>query len=106
MNNPKEMIKFKNRKSTAPTSNPRPTNPEPGSMNHQPKNGFFYDRAGNKSSTRLITFIAAIVGLMIAILSVLFESISTTDNLSLIITLLSFAAGEKSLNTFIESRYG
>ena len=99
------MIKFKNAKSN---HNPKPDtqHQKPDTQSPKPVSGFFYDRAGNKSSTRLITFIAAIVGLVIAILSVVFQSISTTENLSLIITLLSFAAGEKSLNTFIESRYG
>jgi len=69
------------------------------------KAGFFEDMDGNRSSTRLITFIAAMTGLIIAVSSVLFDYISTSDSLPLIITLLSFAAGEKSLNTFIESKY-
>ena len=69
------------------------------------KAGFFEDMDGNRSSTRLITFIAAMTGLVIAISSVIFEYINTSESLPLIITLLSFAASEKSFNTYLESRY-
>jgi len=74
-------------------------------INNRKKAGFFEDLDGNRSSTRLITFIAAITGLAIAISSNFFEYINTSESLPLIITLLSFAAGQKSLNTFIESKY-
>jgi len=74
-------------------------------LNNRKKAGFFEDLDGNRSSTRLITFIAAITGLIIAMSSIFFDYINTSESLPLIITLLSFAAGQKSLNTFIESKY-
>ncbi len=73
-------------------------------MNNTTKNksGFFEDENGNKSSTRLKTFLAAIVALIISLVDVFSSSFISTESLPLIITLLAFSAGEKSYQYFLE----
>jgi hypothetical protein len=75
--------------------------------NSQPsltKSGFFEDARGNKSSTRLKTFLAAITAMLIAISSVFFQVVTITESLPIIITLLAFSSGEKSYQSFLESK--
>jgi hypothetical protein len=64
--------------------------------------GFFEDENGNKSSTRLKTFISAIIAFIIAIADIFLSQISTSESLPIIFTLLAFSAGEKSFQYFIE----
>ncbi len=66
------------------------------------KSGFFEDENGNKSSTRLKTFLSAVVAFFIAVADMLNSSISPSESLPLIITLLAFSAGEKSFQYFLE----
>lgn len=67
--------------------------------------GFFEDNNGNKSSTRLKTFLAAIIAFVISIATVFFEVVSITESLSVIIALLAFSSGEKSYQYFLESKF-
>jgi hypothetical protein len=69
-----------------------------------PKSGFFEDAQGNKSSTRLKTFLAAITAMLIAISSVFFQVVTISESLPIIITLLAFSSGEKSYQSFLESK--
>ena len=71
---------------------------------NQTKQGFFTDATGNKSSTRLKTFLAAITALIIALTSVFFNQIITGESLPIIIALLAYSAGEKSYQNFLESK--
>ena len=71
---------------------------------NQTKQGFFTDAAGNKSSTRLKTFLAAITALIISLTSVFFNQISTGESLPIIIALLTYSAGEKSYQNFLETK--
>ncbi len=76
-------------------------------MNNIKKNnpsGFFEDADGNKSSTRLKTFISAIIAILIAVVDLFIVQTSVSDSLPIIITLLSFSAGEKSFQYFFESK--
>ncbi len=66
--------------------------------------GFFEDNNGNKSSTRLKTFLSAIIALCIAIISVVLNEVSIGESLPVIITLLAFSSGEKSYQYFLESK--
>ena len=66
------------------------------------KSGFFENENGNKSSTRLKTFLSAMAAFFIAITDVFSSSISSSESLPLIITLLAFSAGEKSFQYFLE----
>ncbi|MFA5417831.1 MAG: hypothetical protein WC341_05175 [Bacteroidales bacterium] len=70
----------------------------------QNKSGFFEDAGGNKSSTRLKTFLSAITALIIALASVFFTQITLGESLPVIITLLAFSAGEKSFQCFLETK--
>ena len=67
--------------------------------------GFFEDGNGNKSSTRLKTFLAAIIAFCIAIVCVAFPSVSIAGSLPVIIALLAFSSGEKSYQYFLESKF-
>jgi len=73
-------------------------------MNQTTKNksGFFEDENGNKSSTRLKTFMSAMVALIISLVDVFSNTIASSESLPLIITLLAFSAGEKSYQYFLE----
>ena len=71
---------------------------------NQTKQGFFTDAAGNKSSTRLKTFLAAITAFIIALTSVFLKGINTAESLPVIIALLTYSAGEKSYQNFLESK--
>jgi len=66
------------------------------------KSGFFEDENGNKSSTRLKTFISAMVALIISLVDVFSSNIASSESLPLIITLLAFSSGEKSYQYFLE----
>ena len=68
------------------------------------KSGFFEDAKGNKSSTRLKTFLASITAMLIALASVFFQVITVSESLPIIITLLAFSSGEKSYQSFLESK--
>jgi len=68
------------------------------------KQGFLTDTEGNKSSTRLKTFLAAITAFIIALSSVFLKEISTGQSLPVIIALLTYSAGEKSYQNFLESK--
>ena len=72
--------------------------------NNRPS-GFFEDNNGNKSSTRLKTFLSAIIALCIALVGVFFNEISLGESLPVIITLLAFSSGEKSYQYFLESKF-
>lgn len=74
------------------------SNPSPRSS------GFFEDQNGNKSSTRLKTFLSAVIALCIALLCVVFNVVSIGESLPVIITLLAFSSGEKSFQYFLESK--
>jgi|GEM_PF-1533200 len=67
--------------------------------------GFFEDSKGNKSSTRLKTFLAAITAFVIALSNVFIIDISLTETITVIITLLVYSAGEKSFQYFIDSKF-
>ena len=67
--------------------------------------GFFDDGNGNKSSTRLITFLSAIIALLISVAGVFMDEVRLGESLPIIITLLSYSAGAKSFQLFIESKY-
>ena len=71
---------------------------------HNRTSGFFEDNNGNKSSTRLKTFLSAIISLCIALLCVVFKGVSIGESLPVIITLLAFSSGEKSYQYFLESK--
>ena len=71
---------------------------------NQTKQGFFTDAAGNKSSTRLKTFLAAMTAFIISLTSVFFNKISTGESLPIIIALLTYSAGEKSYQNFLETK--
>ncbi len=77
------------------------------SIQNSPHNhsGFFQDRNGNRSSTRLKTFLSAVTALLIALLSVFVDEISITESLPIIITLLAFSSGVKSFQYFLESKF-
>ena len=72
--------------------------------NNNKKPGFLTDTEGNKSSTRLKTFLAAITAFIIALTSVFLKGISIGQSLPIIITLLTYSAGEKSYQNFLESK--
>ena len=65
---------------------------------------YFEDSKGNKSSTRLKTFLAAMTALIIALSSVFLSQITLGDSLPLIITLLAYSAGEKSFQNALEMK--
>ncbi len=65
---------------------------------------YFEDSKGNKSSTRLKTFLAAMTALVIALSSVFLSQITLGDSLPLIITLLAYSAGEKSFQNALEMK--
>ncbi|PIQ26228.1 MAG: hypothetical protein COW63_17575 [Bacteroidetes bacterium CG18_big_fil_WC_8_21_14_2_50_41_14] len=67
------------------------------------KSEFFDDAKGNKSITRLKSFLAAITALIIALSRVFFNIVSLVNNLPIIIALLAFSVGEKSFQYFLVS---
>ena len=60
------------------------------------KTGFFESSPGNKSSTRLMAFLALCVGLAIAVSSVFIDSVTLGDALPLVLTLLGYSLGSKT----------
>ncbi len=58
------------------------------------KSEFFDDAQGNKSITRLKTFLAAITFLIIVLDSIFISDISQGERLPVIVTLLAFSTGE------------
>lgn len=71
---------------------------------HYVRRGFFRDNTGNKSSTRLKTFLAAVTALVIALASVFIKEIHLSDGLPVIVILLAFSTGEKSFQAYLESK--
>ena len=71
------------------------------------KIGFFETLNGDrveKSTTRLITFIAGVVALIIALMSVIMKDVTLGDALPMVITLLAYSAGTKVFQKSIEKR--
>ncbi len=71
---------------------------------HYVRRGLFRDPQGNKSSTRVKTFLAALTAFAIALVSVFVKEITPGDSLPVIITLLTFSSGEKSFQAYLESK--
>lgn len=71
---------------------------------HYLRRGLFSDPQGNKSSTRVKTFLAALTAFAIALVSVFVKEITPGDSLPVIITLLTFSSGEKSFQAYLESK--
>ena len=69
------------------------------------RRGLFRDPQGNRSSTRVKTFLAALTALAIALASVFMQEITLADSLPLIIILLAFSSGEKSFQAYLESKF-
>jgi len=68
------------------------------------RNGFFEDAKGNKSSTRLKTFLASVTAMVIALCSIFIPDLNISHSLPVIIALLAFSSGEKSFQTYLESK--
>jgi len=68
------------------------------------RRGLFSDPQGNRSSTRVKTFLAALTAFAIALVSVFIKEITPGDSLPVIITLLAFSSGEKSFQAYLESK--
>ncbi len=68
------------------------------------RRGLFRDPQGNRSSTRVKTFLAALTAFAIALVSVFIKEITPGDSLPVIITLLAFSSGEKSFQAYLESK--
>lgn len=71
---------------------------------HYLRRGLFCDPQGNRSSTRVKTFLAALTAFAIALVSVFVKEITPGDSLPVIITLLTFSSGEKSFQAYLESK--
>lgn len=71
---------------------------------HYLRRGLFSDPQGNRSSTRVKTFLAALTAFAIALVSVFVKEITPGDSLPVIITLLTFSSGEKSFQAYLESK--
>lgn len=68
------------------------------------KIGMFEEKEGVVSSTRVMTFIAAIGGIIIAVSSVFLKNVTVGDALPMVITLLSYSFGAKVFQKFAEIR--
>jgi hypothetical protein len=66
------------------------------------KTGMFEEKEGVVSSTRVMTFIAAIAGIFVAVASVFVQDITLGDALPMVITLLSYSFGAKIFSKFAE----
>lgn len=66
------------------------------------RTGYFESQPGRKSSTRLMTFLALVAALIIAICSVFMTTISLGDSLPLVVTLLAYSLGAKSFQQIAE----
>ena len=64
--------------------------------------GYFYEKEGVKSITRVKTFLALIVALLAVMYSILTKTVDA--NLWLIIALLGYSAGEKVAQKAIEKK--
>jgi len=64
--------------------------------------GFFEEKEGVKSSTRLMTVSAAFGGIAIAIASVFLKDVTLGDALPMVATLLLYSAGQKIGNKYGE----
>lgn len=67
--------------------------------------GFFEDPNGNKSSTRLKTFLAAITAFVIALATVFITKVSLVESIAIITVLLAYSAGEKSFQYYMDSKF-
>jgi len=66
------------------------------------KTKLFEESPGVLSSTRVKTFIAAIAGIFIAIMSVFVKDVTLGDALPMVIVLLAYSFGEKIFSKFAE----
>lgn len=66
------------------------------------KTGFFETKPGVKSSTRLMSFLALCVGLVLAISAVFVEGVSFGDAFPMVLTLLGYSLGAKSFQNVTE----
>ena len=66
------------------------------------KIGLFEEEEGVISSTRVMAFIAAIGGIVIAVASVFLNTVTVGDALPMVITLLSYSFGAKVFQKFAE----
>ena len=66
------------------------------------KTGFFEVAPGNKSSTRLMTFLALISGLIIALSSVFMDGVTLGDSLPMVLVLLAYSLGGKAFQNVVE----
>ena len=64
----------------------------------------FQDDKGNISSTRIKTFIAAMIAFVIALSDTFMGSIKLGDAMPYVIILLSYSAGEKSFQSYLEHK--
>ncbi len=71
---------------------------------HVSKSKFLQDSEGNNSSSRLLSTLSAIVALLLALLAITINKIDPITTLPIVIALLSFSAGHKSLNTYLENQ--
>lgn len=68
------------------------------------KNGFFETASGDKSSTRLMTFMALCVGLIIALSAVFGSEITLGDALPFTVTLLGYSLGAKAFQNAMDMK--
>jgi len=68
------------------------------------KVGFFEEAEGKKSSARLLTFIAGVSGVVIALASTFMSNVTLGDSMPMVMTLLSYAAGVKVFQKALESK--
>lgn len=66
------------------------------------KIGYFEEKEGVKSITRVKTFWAAMVGIGIAGMSVIMDSVTVGDALPMVVTLLAYSAGTKVFQKIVE----
>jgi len=68
------------------------------------KNGYFEDAKGNKSSNRVMAFLALVVALVISLSCVFIQTVTFGDAFPIIITLLAYSIGTKSFQNVLELR--
>lgn len=64
--------------------------------------GYFEEKEGVKSSTRLMTFTAAMAAIFIAVASVFIKEVTIGDALPIVLTLLSYSLGAKVFQKIAE----
>ena len=68
-----------------------------------PKVGFFDEAPNVQSMSRLMTFLALVAAILLALISVLMDNVSLGDSLPLIITFLAYSAGQKIFGKAMEA---